>query len=161
MPRGLITSLFAVIAVSAATVCAAQVSKPSATASVAASAEKGASLAESGHCAEALPLLKKSIHLVGDKELQKRMGLDGVRCAMTSNAPYDALTFLEVLTPTFARDPEVLYAATHAFSDLSFRASQDLMHEAPFSYQVHEINAEALEVQGKWDEAGAEYRSIL
>src|SRR4051812_34091758 len=161
MPRGPITFILAFFVVSAATICGAQVSKPNAAASVTTSAEKGASLAESGHCSEALPMLKKSIHLVGDKDLQKRMGLDGVRCAMTSNAPYDALTFLEVLTPAFARDPEVLYAATHAFSDLSFRASQDLMHEAPFSYQVHEINAEALEVQGKWDEAGAEYRSIL
>jgi tetratricopeptide (TPR) repeat protein len=161
MPKGPITFVLSFLVVSAATICGAQVSKPNATTSATASAEKGASLAESGHCAEALPLLKKSIHLVADKDLKKRMGLDGVRCAMTSNAPYDALAFLQILTPSFARDPEVLYAATHAFSDLSFRASQDLMHEAPFSYQVHELNAEALEVQGKWDEAGAEYRSIL
>src|SRR5262249_61219722 len=27
--------------------------------------------------------------------------------------------------------------------------------------QVHELNAEALEIQGKWDEAAAEYRRIL
>jgi len=35
------------------------------------------------------------------------------------------------------------------------------MPKRPFSYQVHELNAEALEVQGKWDEAAAEYRRIL
>src|SRR5262249_52410110 len=33
--------------------------------------------------------------------------------------------------------------------------------EAPFSYQVHELNAEALELQQKWDDAAAEYRKIL
>ena len=41
------------------------------------------------------------------------------------------------------------------------RSSQDLANDAPFSFQVHELNAEALEIQGKWDEAAAEYRKIL
>jgi tetratricopeptide (TPR) repeat protein len=36
-----------------------------------------------------------------------------------------------------------------------------LAREAPFSFQVHELNAEALEIQGKWEEAAAEYRKIL
>ena len=35
------------------------------------------------------------------------------------------------------------------------------MREAPFSYQVHLLNAEALETQAKWPEAAAEYRKIL
>jgi tetratricopeptide (TPR) repeat protein len=41
------------------------------------------------------------------------------------------------------------------------RSSQDLARDAPFSYEVHELNAEALEMQGKWDEAAVEYRRIL
>jgi len=118
-------------------------------------------LAESGQCREALPLLKKSIRQPSSPEMKKRIGLDGLHCAMTQNAPYESLSFLEVLCRDFPRDPEVLYAATHAFSDLSLGASQQLMREAPFSYQVHELNAEALELQGRWDEAVAEYRKIL
>jgi tetratricopeptide (TPR) repeat protein len=39
--------------------------------------------------------------------------------------------------------------------------SQTLAREAPFSYQVHLLNAEALELQGKWDEAATEYRRII
>ena len=124
-------------------------------------AEHAADLAESGHCLEALPLLKKSIRSTTDKEAQKRLGLDGLHCAMTHNSPYDSLLFLEVLNREFPRDPEVLYAATHAYSDLSLLTSQTLAREAPFSYQVHLLNAEALEIQGKWDEAAAEYRKIL
>ncbi len=124
-------------------------------------AQRGLALAESGHCKEALPLLKRAIRQGSDKDLKKRMGLDGLHCAMTQGVPYEALDFLEVLSHEFPRDPEVLYAATHAYSDLSMRASQDLAHEAPFSFQVHELNAEALEIQGKWDEAAAEYRKIL
>jgi len=129
--------------------------------STTADAQRAAALAESGHCKEALPLLKKQIHSVTDKDLKKRLGLDGVHCAMTHDAPYDSLDFLAVLNHDFPRDPEVLYAATHAYSDLSMRASQDLAHEAPFSFQVHLLNAEALEIQGKWDDAAAEYRKIL
>jgi tetratricopeptide (TPR) repeat protein len=124
-------------------------------------AERATGLAESGNCTEAIPLLKKSIREVTDKDMKKRIGLDGVHCAMTHNIPYEALDFLSLLAREFPRDPEVLYAATHAYSDLSLRTSQDLAREAPFSYQVHELNAEALELQGKWDEAAAEYRKIL
>jgi tetratricopeptide (TPR) repeat protein len=139
----------------------AQVPKQSSTAADPGAAARSASLAESGHCAEAIPLLKKSVRQVSDKDLEKRVGLDGVHCAMTGKRPYDALDFLQVLLRDFPRDPEVLYIATHAYSDMALRSSQDLMREAPFSYQVHQLNAEALETQGKWEEAAAEYRKIL
>jgi tetratricopeptide (TPR) repeat protein len=124
-------------------------------------AERAAALAESGHCTEALPLLRKAIRQTSNHDLKKRLGLDGLHCAMTHNTPYESLEFLSVLSRDFPHDPEVLYAATHAYSDLSMRSSQDLARDAPFSYEVHELNAEALEIQGKWDEAGVEYRRIL
>ena len=123
--------------------------------------ERATSLAETGHCPEALPLLKRAIRQTVDRDLKKKIGLDGLHCAMTRDVPYDSLDFLLVLTRDFPHDPEVLYAATHAFSDLSLRSSQDLARDAPFSFQVHELNAEALELQGKWDEAVNEYRKIL
>jgi len=124
-------------------------------------AEHGLNLAESGQCNEALPLLKRAIRQTTNKDLQKRIGLVGLHCAMTHNEPYDSLTFLEVLSREFPRDPEVLYSLTHAFSDLSLMTSQQLAREAPFSYQVHLLNAEALELQGKWNEAVTEYKRIL
>jgi tetratricopeptide (TPR) repeat protein len=108
-----------------------------------------------------LPLLKRAIKQSTDAAMKKRIGLDGLHCAMTRDVPYDSLDFLAVLTRDFPHDPDVLYAATHAFSDLSMRSSQDLARDAPFSFQVHELNAEALEIQGKWDEAAVEYRKIL
>src|SRR5881392_1057513 len=36
--------------------------------------ERGANLAESGHCTEALPLLRKAIRQAADKEQQRRAG---------------------------------------------------------------------------------------
>jgi tetratricopeptide (TPR) repeat protein len=139
----------------------AQAAAKTSTGAAGTEAQRALSLAESGHCTQALPLLKKVIRQVTDKDLKKRIGLEGVHCAMTHNVPYEALDFLAVLSRDFPRDPEVLYAATHAYSDLSMQASQDLAHEAPFSFQVHLLNAEALELQDKWDEAAAEYRRIL
>jgi len=139
---------------------AAQASKPPST-SPASEAQRAISFAESGHCPEALPLLKRAIRQSVSPELKKRIGLDGLHCAMSRDVPYDSLDFLAVLTRDFPHDPDVLYAATHAFSDLSMKTSQDLARDAPFSFQVHELNAEALEIQGKWPEAAAEYQKIL
>src|SRR5438128_7041978 len=118
-------------------------------------------LAETGHCAEALPSLKKSLAQVADKELKRDVGINGVHCAITLNQPDTALAFLQVITRDFPRDPAVLYLAVHAYSDLSTRAAQELAQNARSSYQAHELNAEALEVQGKWDEAAKEYRAVL
>jgi tetratricopeptide (TPR) repeat protein len=137
------------------------VQKKTTASTVAGEAQRAVQLAESGHCTEALPLLKKAIRQTTDQDLKKRIGLAGVHCAMTHDAPYESLDFLSILSRDFPRDPDVLYTATHAYSDLSMKASQDLAREAPFSFQVHELNAEALEMQQKWDEAAAEYRKIL
>jgi tetratricopeptide (TPR) repeat protein len=55
----------------------------------------------------------------------------------------------------------VLYVTVHTYSDLSTRASLELARRAPSSPQAHQLNAESLEVQGKWDEAEKEYREVL
>jgi tetratricopeptide (TPR) repeat protein len=65
------------------------------------------------------------------------------------------------LNREFPADPDVLYVTTHAFSDLSTRAALQLANTAPFSVPARELNAEALESQGKWDDAAAEYNQIL
>jgi len=93
-------------------------------------ADRAVKLAEGGHCTEALPLLRKSIRQSVNRDLKKRVGLYGLRCAMTHSTPYDSLEFLSVLSRDFPHDPEVLYAATHAYSDLSLHASQDLAEGA-------------------------------
>jgi predicted Zn-dependent protease len=69
--------------------------------------------------------------------------------------------FLTLLNREFPLDPEILYLSVHAYSDLSTRMAQDLGRTAPNSSQAHELNAEAMEIQGKWDEAEKEYQAVL
>jgi tetratricopeptide (TPR) repeat protein len=134
-------------------------SKPSADSS--ASARNATALAESGRCTDALPSLKKSIAQVKDKDLRRKIGLDGVRCAMTLHQTEAALDFLHLLAREFPLDPDALYLAIHVYSDLSTYSSQELARSAPSSYQAHELLAESFESQGKWDDAAKEYRAIL
>jgi tetratricopeptide (TPR) repeat protein len=118
-------------------------------------------LAENGHCPEAVPSLRKTIAKLDNKELKRKVALSGVHCSMTSPSPEAAVEFLQILARDFPKDPEVLYVLVHAYSDLSTRAAQDLANTAPNSDQAYLLNAEALEMQGKWDKAAAEYQKVL
>jgi Tfp pilus assembly protein PilF len=124
-------------------------------------AQSAVTRAESGHCSGALPALRKSVEQVKDRDLKRKVALDGLRCAMTLHQTDAALKFLEVLTRDFPKDPDALYVAVHAYSDLSTLSSQELARDASSSYQAHELLAESFESQGKWDDAEKEYRAIL
>src|SRR5947209_11859309 len=117
-------------------------------------------VAQAGRCQEAVPGLKKASRLT-DKDLRRSAGFAGVRCAMILNQTGMALDFLHLLNREFPRDPEVLYVSVHTYSDLSTRAAQQLATTAPSSPQARELNAESLEVRGKWDQAAREYQAVL
>ena len=119
------------------------------------------SLGETGQCREAISYLKADLPRVKDPNLRRALGLSGVRCAVALNLTDGAVNFIRALNRDFPDDPEVLYRTVHVYSDLSTRASQELLFKAPSSYQVRELNAEALEMQGRWDDAAKEYRTIL
>jgi len=135
-------------------------SKPTGTATPS-SPQQGVKLANEGRCDQALVILRKSAAQIADKALKRQVGFAGVRCAMSENRPDAAVEFLRFLNREFPHDPDVLFVAVHTYSDLSTWAAQELAATAPNSYQAHKLNAEALELQGKWDEAAKEYRLIL
>src|SRR5712691_1791911 len=139
----------------------AQVAKQPAPSDSSSLLARGLHLAASGKCKEAIPLLKRAIPQTSDKDLKRSAGLDGVRCAMASNQFDAAEDFLRMLNRELPGDPEVLYTSVHTYSDLATRASQELATSAPNSAQAHELNAESLEMQGKWDQAAKEYQLIL
>ena len=104
---------------------------------------RGIDLAEEGHCKEALPLLKKSARLTLDKQLKLKAGTAMIRCALSLDQVETAVNALLWLNREFPNDPDVLYLTTHAYSDLSARASLRLARTAASSYQAHELNAES------------------
>ena len=128
---------------------------------VAASAQRAIKLAQTGHCEEAVPALRRASQRIADKAVKRTAAFAGVRCAMLVNQMDAALDFLRLLNHEFPNDPEVLSLSVHTYSDLSTRAAQQLAMTAPNSIEAHKLNAEALEAQGKWDAAEKEYKFVL
>jgi tetratricopeptide (TPR) repeat protein len=140
---------------------AAQAAKPATASDLASTANRGLSLAQSGRCGDAVPLLQKAaVHPTG-AGLKRQVGFAGVRCSVSENRPEAAAEFLRFLNREFPHDPDVLYVSVHAYSDLSSLAARELAATAPDSYQAHELNAESLELQGKWDQAASEYKIVV
>jgi tetratricopeptide (TPR) repeat protein len=123
--------------------------------------QRAIKLAQSGHCGEAVPALKRATQMAGDKSMKRTAAFAGVRCALLINQTAAAVDFLQMLNRDFPGDPEVLYLSVHTYSDLSTKAAQQLAMSAPDSLEGHKLNAEALEAQGKWDAAEKEYKAVL
>ena len=83
------------------------------------------------------------------------------RCAMSLDQTETAVEALLLLKRQFPDDPDVLYTSTHFFSELASRCSQELAARAPTSPQAQQLEAEAFESQGKWEDATAQYKKIL
>lgn len=118
-------------------------------------------LAGQGHCKEALPALKRAMASQIPADTRKNAGVLGLRCSLSLDNRDSTIDFIRLLSKQFPQDPDVLFVLVHAYSDLSTRTAQDLGHTAPQSIAAHKLNAEALEMQGKWDEAQREYESII
>lgn len=140
--------------------CVAQVKPAPAEASLA-TVRHAVEIAKTGHCKEALPILKKMEGHLANASLKREAGFAGVRCAMFADQPDTAIDFLRSLNRAFPHDPDILYLSVHTYSDISTRASAELADSNPASYQAQELSAESLEIQGKWEDAEKVYRQIL
>jgi hypothetical protein len=109
-----------------------------------ASAQQGIGLAERGRCREALPLLKKSIPHLSEKQLKFEAAMASARCAMSLDQVETTVDTLLLLNREYPHNPEVLYVTIHYFSELANRSEQDLVGSAPGSYQAHKLDAEGL-----------------
>lgn len=125
------------------------------------SPEKAISLAEEGECRDTLSGLKSAMAGQLPASTRKQAGVLAVRCSLLTDNREAALDFIRLLSKQFPRDPDVLFVVVHAYSDLSTRTAQDLARTAPQSLAAHKLNAEALEMQGKWEPAQLEYEEML
>jgi tetratricopeptide (TPR) repeat protein len=125
------------------------------------SPEKAITLAEQGRCRESLVPLKHAMTGQVPPETRRQAGVLGVRCALAVDDRDSAIDFIHLLNKQFEDDPDVLFVIIHAYSDLSTRTAQDLGRTAPQSMAAHKLNAEALEMQGKWEPAQLEYEEMI
>ena len=146
----------------AATRAEAQVAaKKAQAADPAASTRQALSLAESGRCAEALPVLKRNTQGLPDKQLRYLAAFATVNCGMSVNDTAAVMNALALLRRDFPDDPEVLYSAARIFSQLAESTAKELAERFPKSPQVGKLNAQALESKQMWKEAIEAYRNIL
>jgi tetratricopeptide (TPR) repeat protein len=165
MPRNKIAALLLSLLV---TLCAAplfaQVRKtaPSANTTTAAlTPERAITLGEQGHCKEVVSELRRVMTGQSAADAKRKAGILGLRCSLSLENNDSTLDFIRLLSKQFPQDPEVLYVLVHAFSDLSTRTAQNLGRTAPTSIPAHKLNAEAMEMQGKWPEAEHEYENMI
>jgi tetratricopeptide (TPR) repeat protein len=142
-------------------IIAAQQSKTAGKAPSGLSPEKAISLAEQGRCRESISGLKHAMVGTVAADTRKQAGVLGVRCSLAMDDRDSANEFIRLLNKQFSKDPDVLFVVVHAYSDLSTRTAQDLGRTAPDSFAAHKLNAEALEMQGKWQPAELEYEGMI
>jgi tetratricopeptide (TPR) repeat protein len=143
------------------TLSSAQQAKGSAAPRAVLTPEKAIALAEQGHCRENLSPLKRAMASQIPSDTRKQAGVLGVRCSLAMDDRDSAIDFIHLLNKQFKDDPDVLFVIVHAYSDLSTRTAQDLGRNAPQSLAAHKLNAEALEMQGKWEAAQHEYEWMI
>lgn len=123
--------------------------------------QQAINLAQTGHCKKAFSPLQRMIPQLKDRSIRYNAQISLVRCAMALDDEPVAADGLLQLKREEPDNPEVLYLATHYFSELGVRAAQQLQSRAPASYQARRLEAEALESQGKTEDAAVIYRKIL
>lgn len=123
--------------------------------------ERAVSLAQQGRCGESVSGLKHAMAGSVPAETRKEAGVLGVRCSLAMDDRDSTDEFIRQLTKQFPKDPDVLFVIVHAYSDLSTRTAQDLGRYAPQSIAAHKLNAEALEMEGKWEQAQGEYEGMI
>jgi len=122
----------------------------------------GVKLAMDGRCADAAPLLDEAMRDAAlGVDAKRTVSIAGVRCSMLLSRQSDAMSYLAWLQEAYPKDPDVMFLSVHVFSDLSHRNEQSLMHSAPDSPLVIQLNAENFEKQGDFPKAIAEYRILL
>jgi tetratricopeptide (TPR) repeat protein len=144
-----------------ASITAAQQTKSAVAPQSVLTPEKALSLAEQGRCRESISALRRAMSTQIASATKKEVGVAGMRCALALDDRDSTLDFIRLLNKHFPQDPDVLFVIVHAYSDLSTRTAQDLGRTAPQSLAAHKLNAEALEMQGKWEPAQLEYEGII
>ena len=119
------------------------------------------SRAATGSCEAAVGDLGQQFLSNADKALRRLAGIALLQCQLARNRMEDAWPVLAQLQKSFPEDADVLYetAKVHmkAWNDAVFQMYQ----KTPASFRVNQLSGEIFEIQGRYQDAAAEYRKAI
>jgi tetratricopeptide (TPR) repeat protein len=119
------------------------------------------SRAATGSCEAAAGDLEQQFKSNADAALRRLAGIALLQCQLTRNRLDDAWPVLEQLRKSFPDDADVLYetAKVHmkAWNDAVFQ----MYKKNPASFRVNQLSGEIFEIQGRFQDAAAEYRKAI
>jgi len=118
------------------------------------------SLSELGQYNEALPGLEKGFRS-GDPQMKRMCGLQLERAYSGLKRDSKAVEVALEMERLYPNDPEVQYHDGKIFGNFAFLTMQKLWQAAPDSVWKHQAEGEALESQGSYEAASAQYREVL
>lgn len=114
--------------------------------------------AATGRCGAAESALRDR---QSDPKLRKLAGLGLARCLIADRRFAEAAEPLARLEREFPDDPDVLYENARLHLKAWNGAVEGMFEKAPASFRVNQLSAEIFEIQGRYDEAVAEYRKAI
>jgi tetratricopeptide (TPR) repeat protein len=119
------------------------------------------SRAATGACDTARNDLQQQFASNSEASLRRLAGVALVECDLAQNRLEDTWPLLDKLQKAFPGDADVLYetARVHmkAWNDTVFQMYQ----KTPASYRVNQLSGEIFEIQGRYQDAAAEYRKAI
>jgi tetratricopeptide (TPR) repeat protein len=119
------------------------------------------SRAATGACDAAAGDLQQQFNGNPDAQLRRLAGIALVQCALAHNRLLEAWPVLDKLQKSFPDDADVLYetAKVHmkAWNDVVFQMYQ----KTPASFRVNQLSGEIFEIEGRFQDAAAEYRKAI
>lgn len=121
----------------------------------------GLSRAATGACDLAIPDLQQQFNTNSEASLRRLAGIALVQCFLSQNRIPEIQPVLDKLQKAFPDDADVLYetAKVHmkAWNDTVFQMYQ----KTPASFRVNQLSGEIFEIQGRYQDAAAEYRKAI
>jgi tetratricopeptide (TPR) repeat protein len=119
------------------------------------------SRAATGACDSARPDLQQQFASNPEASSRRLAGVALVDCDLAQNRVEETWPLLDKLQKAFPTDADVLYetARVHmkAWNDTVFQMYQ----KTPASYRVNQLSGEIFEIQGRYQDAAAEYRKAI
>ena len=121
----------------------------------------GLSQADLGQCSEAVPLLRRHFNERTETKLRRLAGISLLSCHLAASELDQAVELGRTLRQSFPGDPDVLYHLASVYSRLWNQTVSEMVAKSPDSFRVHQVAGEALETQGKHEQAIKEYRRAV